>query len=273
MESILDTPTSDLTLNRGFLYGDALFETMRIHKGKILYWEDHYFRLMASMRLLRMRIPMDFTMESLEEMVLSKLKNDESKSARVRMTIYRNGHGLYTPERRDVAYVIQVDATTLSDLYQWNSGEYEVELYKDFYVSNQLLSNLKTTNRLVNVLGGIYAQENEFSSCILINESKNVSELLNGNIFMRKGNEVITPSLDQGCIQGVMRKQILRILQNTDKYTITEGVISTFDLQKADELFYTNVIQGVQSITKYRKKTYETSLAQLLNSEINKELI
>ena len=53
--------------NRGYKYGDALFETLKVVHGKILFWEDHYFRLMASMRIMRMQIPMDFTMEFIEE--------------------------------------------------------------------------------------------------------------------------------------------------------------------------------------------------------------
>ena len=57
--------------NRGFLYGDAVFETIKVLDNKVLFLEDHYFRLMASMRICRMEIPMNFTMEYFEEQLLS----------------------------------------------------------------------------------------------------------------------------------------------------------------------------------------------------------
>ena len=72
-----------LTQNRAFLYGDGVFETLKIINNKILFLEDHYFRLMASMRVVRMEIPMNFTMEFFEEEVLKLVQENEiSASAR-----------------------------------------------------------------------------------------------------------------------------------------------------------------------------------------------
>ena len=65
--TLLENNTILSTENRGYAYGDALFETIKVVHGKILFWEDHYFRLMASMRIMRMEIPMNFTMEYLED--------------------------------------------------------------------------------------------------------------------------------------------------------------------------------------------------------------
>ena len=77
-----------LTENRSFLYGDGVFETVKIVNGKILFLEDHYFRLMASMRVVRMEIPMNFTMEFFEEQILSLVKrNNLVKSTRARITM------------------------------------------------------------------------------------------------------------------------------------------------------------------------------------------
>ena len=77
-----DSDTNLLDQNRGFLYGDGVFETLKIVGGKILFFEDHYFRLMAAMRIVRMEIPMNFTLEYLEEQVLSLVeKNKIEQSA------------------------------------------------------------------------------------------------------------------------------------------------------------------------------------------------
>jgi len=76
--------------NRGLAYGDAIFETIKTLNGKILFWEDHYFRLMASMRILRMEIPMAFTPEFLESQILELLNHNKSNSNsfRVKLTVF-----------------------------------------------------------------------------------------------------------------------------------------------------------------------------------------
>jgi branched-chain amino acid aminotransferase len=259
-----------LTQNRAFLYGDAVFETVKIVNSKILFFEDHYFRLMASMRILRMNIPMEFTLEFLEQELLKVAQtNGHLDSARVRITVYRNDGGYYLPKDRSSSYLISSSELPTTN-YQYFSGTYEVELYKDFYVSNQLLSTLKTTQKMVAVLGSIFADENGYDNCLLLNESKNVTEALNGSLFMLMGNKLQTPPLTEGCLNGIMRKQILTIARKMEGIEVVEEPISPFDLQKADELFSTNVIQGIQPITKYRKKEYVTTFSQSLVEQLNK---
>lgn len=261
-----------LTQNRAFLYGDAVFETVKIVKGRILFLEDHYFRLMASMRILRMEIPMDFTMEYFEEQLLSVVENNGySASARARITVYRNDGGYYLPITNDISFLIHTSSLE-NQSFIFETKECEVDLYKDFYISKQLLSTLKTTNKVVNVTASIYANENGLDNCILLNENKNVVEVLQGNIFMLQGNTLITPPISEGCINGVMRKQVIALAKTIEGLEVIEEIISPFDLQKADELFFTNVIKGIQSITKYRKKEFSTTTANVLVQKLN-ELI
>ena len=261
-----------LTQNRGFLYGDAVFETVKIINNKILFLEDHYFRLMASMRVVRMEIPMNFTMEYLEEQILSLVKNNSlSDSSRARITVYRNDGGYYLPSNNSISFLIHTVALENAS-YFIEQREYEVDLYKDFYVTKQLLSSIKTTNKIINITGSIYAHENGLDDCILLNDSKNVVEALQGNIFMLIGNRLITPPVSEGCLNGVMRKQILGLARRIEDLEVVEEVISPFDLQKADELFLTNVIKGIQPITKYRKKTFTAKIANQLVQMLNEML-
>ena len=261
-----------LTENRSFLYGDGVFETVKIVNGKILFLEDHYFRLMASMRVVRMEIPMNFTMEFFEEQILSLVKrNNLGQSSRARITMFRNDGGYYLPVTNNVSYLIH--ATALEEMsYTINTNTYEVDLFKDFYITKQLLSSIKSTNKLLNVTASIYASENGLDNCILLNDTKNVVEAIQGNIFMLLGNKLITPPVSEGCLNGVMRKQVLALAKKLPELTVVEEIISPFDLQKADQLFLTNVIKGIQPITKYRKKEFTTSLAQELTALLN-ELI
>lgn len=267
--TIISEDASVLTKNRAFLYGDAVFETVKISNKKILFLEDHYFRLMSAMRVVRMEIPMNFTMEFLEEQILSLVENNQViESARARITVYRNEGGYYLPQNNTISYLIHAIALE-NKTYSIENKRYEVDLYKDFYITKQLLSSVKTTNKIINITGSIYANENGLDNCLLLNDSKNVVEALQGNIFMLQGNKLITPSISEGCLNGVMRRQILGLAKKIENIEVVEGVISPFDLQKADELFITNVIKGIQPITHYRKKEFSTNMAVRLISKLN----
>lgn len=255
--------------NRAFLYGDGVFETLKIVNNKILYLEDHYFRLMASMRIVRMQIPANFTLEFIEQQILALVNElNINDSARVRFTVFRNDGGFYLPETRTISYIIQAFPIE-NKKYQITSNLYEVDLYKDFFISKQLLSTIKTTNKMINITGSIFADENDLQNCLLINNEKNVIEALNGNLFMVMKNKIITPPISDGCLNGIMRKQIIEIAKKTESYEVVEETISPFDLQKADELFITNVIAGIIPISKYRKKEYQSDVAQELLKKIN----
>jgi branched-chain amino acid aminotransferase len=270
--TLVPTSGNQLANNRAFLFGDGVFETVKILDGKVLFLEDHYFRLMSGMRIVRMEIPMDFTMEYFESQILDTAKASNcSNSARVRITVYRTSEGYYLPESNKISYLINAKPIETT-LYGFNDSLYEVDLYKDFYVTQQLLSSVKTTNRMVNITGSIFASENGLQNCLLLNDSKNVIEALQGNLFMLAGNRLTTPPVSDGCLNGVMRKQLLALARKMDGIEVVEESISPFDLQKADELFVTNVIMGIQPITKYRKKEFQKDFAQQLLVRLNSQI-
>lgn len=256
--------------NRAFAYGDGVFETLKIVSGKILFWEDHYLRLMASMRIMRMEIPQSFTMDYLEKQILDTAQAHlpESKSTKARITVFRNEGGLYTPVDNSVSFVITA-APLDTPFYLFSTEKYEIELFKDYQINSGLLSTIKTTSKAIHTLAGIFAQENDFDNCILLNENKMVVEAINGNIFLVFGNTIKTPPISDGCLRGVMRKQLLNLAKQIPDYMFEETTISPFDLQKADEVFITNVITGIQPVTLYRKKQYQTTAAKNLLTKLN----
>jgi len=147
---------------------------------------------------------------------------------------------------------------------------YAVDIFKDYYLNSDILSTLKTTNKIANVLASIYASENGFDNCILVNERKQVVEAINGNIFTVNGNTIKTPSITEGCIKGIIRKKIIEIVLKSEDYLLEETEISPFDLQKADEIFITNVIVGIQPITQYKKATFTTKVSRELALALSK---
>lgn len=268
--SILDKNIHISINNRGYAYGDALFETIKVTNGKILFWEDHYFRLMASMRIMRMEIPMNFTMEFLENEIFKTIEANalSDVSSRVKLQVHRKEGGLYTPEVNDIGFIISVKSIS-EDFYLLNEDFYEVDLFKDYYVSPSLLSTLKTNNKALNVVGSIYAKENNLNNCLLLNTNKHVVEALNGNVFLVKGNKIKTAPLTDGCLKGVMRSQIIDVIKKTQEYELVEDSISPFEIQKSDEMFITNVIKGIQPVSKYRKKVFSNSTSKALLQKLN----
>ena len=247
--------------NRGFKYGDAIFETIKVSNKKVIFWEDHYFRLMASMRMLRMKIPMQFTLEFLEQEILKTVAlQDRASSFRVRLNVYRKDGGLYTPKTNQIDYLIDVKANT----YQ-TKKTYSVDVFKDFYSYSGLLSTVKTNNRMINTLASIYAKENDLDNCVLINEKKGVVEVANANIFILKGTIIKTPALTEGCIKGIVRTKVIEIIAKNKEYTLEETNISPFEIQKADEVFITNAIMGIQAITNYKKKSFTSDFSDKIS--------
>ncbi|NJW52645.1 aminotransferase class IV [Salinimicrobium oceani] len=269
-ELVLEEQASLSIRNRGFAYGDSVFETIRVINGRIIFWEEHYFRLMASMRIMRMEIPHNFSPEFLEAEILQLLRENEllEGQARVKLSVTRSEGGLYTPATNDIEYLI-TSVPLEEAFYLLNTSFYEVELYKDHFVTAGLLSTLKTNNRAINVLGSIYARENDYDNCLLLNEQKNVVEALNGNLFLVTGKVIKTPPLSDGCLKGITRTKILEILKKLPEYELQETSISPFELQKADEMFITNVAVGIQPVHKYRKKEYGEEVAKLLLGRLN----
>ena len=251
--------------NRAFKYGDGIFETIKIQNNKLVFFEDHYFRLMASMRMLRMKIPMRFTLEFLQEEILKTVKQitKESIVYRARLTVYRKDGGLYLPNTNEVDYLIDIIPVNSA-----SKNTYKVDLYKDFYNYSGLLSTVKTTNRMLNTLASVFAEENDLDSCIILNENKRVVETTNGNIFLVKGTTIKTPSLTEGCIKGIIRKKIIEIVTKSPDYKIEETSISPFEIQKANEVFITNAIIGIQSVTNYRKKEFSTEITRKLKNSL-----
>ena len=263
------TDLSDqLINNRAFLYGDAVFETLIIFNDKILFWEDHYFRLMSSMRIIRLDIPDKYTPEFFKENII-KIHNNisQTRNSRIRINIFRSSGGKYKPEKNTPTFIISCESINYN-IYKLNKGNYEVDLYKDYYLDNQLISSIKSNNKIINVVASIYASENGFDNCILLNKDKLVSEFINSNLFIIKDEKIYTPTLKSGCLNGVLRKNLFKILSSSS-FELCEQDLSTFDITQSDEIFGTNIAQGIFSVTKFRKKDYDCSKTKKIITMLN----
>jgi aminodeoxychorismate lyase len=256
--------------NRAFKYGDALFETIRIIDGEPQFIEDHFIRLKKGMKILKMRSGNISFKEIKTQIIKLVEKNHIRKGGRVRLTVFRTGEGYYAPENEDKSYVIE--ATHLeNDDYTLNEKGLVIDVYSDMKRNKNILSQIKTTNKIPNVLTGIYKNEMGLDDCIVLNDHGRIVEALSSNIFLYKNNNLYTPSLEEGCMDGVMRRQVLRIAKQLN-INIFEGMLNGSMLLQADELFLTNAIAGIQWVATYGQKKYSNNATKEILLHLNQVL-
>lgn len=255
--------------NRAFKYGDAIFETIRVLDGKLCFLPDHFERLKKGMDFLQFKnceITFETLIKQIEDLVV---KNNIKKGGRVRLTVFREAEGFYTPFNEKCGYVIEAKPIEQNH-YSLNPDGLIIDIYNLHRRSTSKLSNIKTTNDIPQILAGLYALENNLDDCIILNKHNRIVETTNSNIFLYKKNNIYTPSLDEGCMDGVMRKQILKIAEKL-KINIFEGMLNANVLLQTDEVFVTNVVRGVQWVKTFKEKNYTNEASQVFVNELNKE--
>ena len=240
--------------NRGYRYGDGLFETMKMQNGIIQLANYHFERMFSGLSLLKFDLPRLFTKKILEQEILQLCrKNDCEKLARVRLSVFRGNGGLYD-EDKTLQYLIECWSLNES-INRLNENGLIIDIYPDAEKSCDKFSNIKSANFLPYSMAALYVKENKLNDCLVLNTSGNVADSTIANLFLIKNETVITPSLAEGCINGVMRRHLLIALQNAGWKTL-ETSVTINDLKTADEIFQTNSINGIRWVRQFRDKIY-----------------
>ncbi len=252
--------------NRAFRYGDSLFETIRLCNNKIMFLRDHITRLKLGMTVLRMNLPAEFNTENMYEFILQLLKhNSHAPNARIRLTVFRNEGGFYTPETNDISFLIESEE--LPSPYELNQKGLWVDIYADIKKSINKLSNIKTGNALMYVMAGIAKQSMKLDECFLVNENGAICESISSNVFIVKNGTIYTAPLSEGCVAGIMRKQIMHIATE-NKILTFESPITMYNLLNGDEVFLTNSINGLQWVGQFKEKFYTNKMAAFFTERL-----
>jgi aminodeoxychorismate lyase len=254
------------TGNRSFKYGDGIFETMKVVDNKVMFWEEHLKRIEHGMKTLKIDHEIFDSAKWSQEIEKVILKN-YYKFAKLRLTIYRESPGLYTPMANNMGFIIEGVRYDRKD-YTYNSDGIALGVYDEIHKHINVLSNCKTTSALVYVMASIYKKEQQLGDVVVLNSNGLVCETSNANIFYVKDKRVITPDLNQGCVAGVFRQQVINYCQSKE-ITIKEQEVSLSDLEEADEIFVTNVIGGIQGINQFEKSKKTQGFIKELQSFFN----
>ena len=258
-------PASDLQAI--LMAANPFQESVRVEAGKIIFWEAHYFRMMASMRILRMGIPMTYTMEYLEEQVLLLLQESDllKKAVQIHFSFFSTGSISRSIPIVPSSFLIHAEAC--ETMLGVQTSDRSIDLYKDHWVVKGLYGTLEQSNDRLRKLASVYAFENDFEDCVLLNEDKQITETITGAIFVVKGNQIKTPPLTSGCRSSVYRQVVIDLLVKQDGLDLVEDVVSPFELQKADELFVVSLSNGIQSVKQYRMKVFVSTTAESVFSK------
>ncbi|MEO0311167.1 MAG: hypothetical protein RIQ89_824 [Bacteroidota bacterium] len=267
--SVVDSDQPIFTAqNRAFRYGDALFETIRLMDGEILYLDKHLLRLKSGMKVLGMSFHSDFTFNNMHLMMqhLDQV-NSMKGNGRFRLEVYRQDGGYYTPSNNEVAYVLEAESVN-NKRYLLNDIGLRIEIYMEHQKPTTPLSNIKSSNALCYVLAGMFRRNSGFDDCLVLNTNNNICEAISSNIFLVKEKVLFTPALSEGCVAGVMRQVVIDQVKSSGKQ-VEETKITISDLLSADEIFITDVINGIRWVGAFRNKRYFNLYSRDLLSKIN----
>ena len=262
-DSILLTIT-----NRAFRYGDGLFESMRVMKGKLKFPELHAERLQKGMKALKIDGYSQADSWFLKEKVEELARRNKIKHGRLRLTVFRDAEGLYAPTQNKMAYCMEIQPID-EPRYFLNERGLIMDVYTELPKPLNWLSNIKTCNSLVYVMAGIYKKQNKLDDVFLINQNRYLCEANSSNIFVWYQNHLYTPALSEGCVEGVMRRVVIQLALDNN-IPVTEAQINPEILNAADEVFLTNATKGIQWVMGYGVKRYFNRISKALMDELNK---
>lgn len=259
--------------NRSFRYGDGLFESMRWMKGELKFADLHADRIRKGMKILKMegysQIDNYFLKEKVSELVR---RNKTGPNGRIRLTVFRDSDGLYSPTTNKMGYAIEI--TKLNEgiyIPNKNNKGLIIDVFDEITKPVNSLSNLKTCNSLVYVLAGIFKNQHSLDEVLILNQNGFLCEAMSSNIFIVYQKQIYTPALIEGCIAGVMRNVVMRLAKENGLEVI-EAQVNPAILNEADEVFLTNASRGIQWVMGYNSKRYFNEVSRFLLEKLNNEL-
>jgi branched-subunit amino acid aminotransferase/4-amino-4-deoxychorismate lyase len=255
--------------NRAVRFGDALFENIHAWATEAQLLENHYNRLVSGMTLLGMSVPGRLTQPSLARYITQLLnRNKIFGGAGIRLTIFRETGESLLPGNQNVSFILESEALEAGK-YILNEKGYVIDVCQEYRRSGGILSGLKTTGYLPNVMTSLFCEQHALDDALMLNESGRISGSTRSNIFLVRESSLFTPVLGQGCIPGVMREVIIKLakeagLQVNDHSSLTPAV-----LDDADEVFLTNAVEGIRWAGAYRQRRFYKNMAQMLVRKLN----
>ena len=268
---------------RAVNFGDGFFETIRVINGKEMFFEDHFTRIksvcvcvvcvcVCVCVCVKIDYPKSFNFNFLKQEIYSLLEiNNIDAGGKIKIYFFRSGLGTYKPLSNKISYVIETIKLN-SNFYELNRKGYLVSIFNEYKKQINNLSSFKTSNSLLYILASLFAEQNNFNDSLILNENNFIIESSNSNIFLLHNQKIITPPLTSGCIKGIMRNVIFNLLKQLN-IEILERNITERDLEISDEIFLTNVVNGISWVGGYKQIRYYNNFSKKLTKKLNQNLV
>ncbi len=237
--------------NRAFLNGDAVKVSFFVRHQQLIMAEECYFFLMASMRKMRMNIPLSYTLEFFQNLFQDNVVAQGVSDGIIHFMVYRNNDGKPL-QKSEVSFVFEVEEK--EDVLMLNES-YEMDLIKEINVNTNLLSNIRV-HCPENIYAEIYAKENDLDDVILLNPNKRIARSIWGNLLFLEGNTLKVPKQTEGAYISPLMENLVTFLHKKNLATIEQAEMIAFESQKADEILMVSDEKGIFSISKIRNKTF-----------------
>ena len=257
--------------NRAFQYGDGFFETIRISHGFPQHLPLHWDRISKSLIAHKIDRPNELNLESLRASIVALCNaNGIADGGRLRLTFFRTAGGRYTPETNALVWVGEAEPLS-SNEYHLNEHGLAVDVYPEMKKLNGPLANFKNTSALLYVQASIWAKEQALDDALITNTTHNIIESTRSNLFLVSNRVLYTPGLESGPVGGVMRAAVINLALE-EGFKVYECNISPGEMLRADELFLTNAVRGIQWVASYRTKRYFNATSKSLTALLNERL-
>ena len=253
--------------NRSFRYGDSLFETVKCVNGIPLFLESHLQRLYAGMEILEYEWNDQLLKTVLNEEIKRLLiRNRLKEGARLRITVFRNDGGFYTPETNHVSILLETSPDINN--YVLNKDGISLGVFDEIFKPIHTFNSLKSANGLLFVKAGLAKTKKQVDDLIILNSKGLVCETISSNIFMIIHNRLVTPPLSEGCLPGTMRQSILALAPSLG-LEVLETPVGINALEQAEEVFISNSINGVKWVMGYENKRYFHKISAKIIEALN----
>lgn len=240
----------NFSISDSLLSSSAVIEERMLFRGlECATFEEHYFSIMASMRIFRRSIPMRYTPEFFLEEIQKTLKVNAALSKT--LVCFYSGIDAST---HPVFYITVKPLKP--DHFRAQIVE-EIDVFKDFYWNSDYLSGIRVKPLPVQVVADAYCSDHAYTDCVLINERKEIVMSLNGFVFLRFGNTIKTPAENSGVYRDVYRTRLIEQIKTMDSFDFEQCALNPFDLQRADEFVVISLEKGLFAVNNYRKTTYQ----------------
>ncbi len=263
--------------NRAFNYGDGIFETIRCLNSKPLFFNNHYQRLRNALYELQIDLPAEYTEEYFRLKIFRLLqKNRIYKGARLRMNFFRSEGGFYAPLKNNAQYVMTVSGLQTEE-FVLNTIGTTIGIFDKIHKTVDPFAQFKTCNALLYIMAAKWKAANKLDDCIIKNGDGFMIEGVSSNIFCVIENKLITPAIESGCVNGTMRTTIFEIASQLKIPVVETLKLNEKVLSQADEIFFTNAIQGIVWVASYKNRRYyhfiASKLLLALNQLVAKEIL